>query len=213
MHPQTLWVAGKLKNRDVTILIDGGSTHNCIDQAIATKLGLPVTRDKQFQVMVANREKIECVGFCQAITINVQGQSITADYYVLPVAACQLVLGIQWLATLGPIEMDYARLSMSYREGENIRSFQGLQRPGMANLIEKEFFNLQGTLFFLQIRSVGSSNQPKKQPPDLAQLLTSFSHIIETPKTLPPSRFDDYCFPLQPNADPISVRPYRYPYY
>ena len=73
-------------------------------------------------------------------------------------AACQLVMDVQWLATLGLIEMDYARLSMSYRDGEKIQSFQGLQHPGMANLIEKEFLNLQGTLFFLQIRHVGSSN-------------------------------------------------------
>lgn len=45
--------------------------------------------------MVANREKIDCAGQCQALTITIQGKPITADYYVLPVAACQLVLGVQ----------------------------------------------------------------------------------------------------------------------
>jgi hypothetical protein len=25
----------------------------------------------------------------------------------LPVAACQVVLGVQWLETLGPVEIDY----------------------------------------------------------------------------------------------------------
>lgn len=81
-------------------MIDGGSTHNFIDQAIVTKYRLPMVRDKKFQVMVANREKIECAGQCQALTITIGGHPVTADYYVLPVAACQLVLGVQCLKLL-----------------------------------------------------------------------------------------------------------------
>ena len=61
-HPQTIRVQSKLKITDVTVLIDGGSTHNFIDQAIVSKFGLPVVCDKKLQVMVANREQIECVG-------------------------------------------------------------------------------------------------------------------------------------------------------
>ncbi|KAL6340300.1 hypothetical protein AAG906_040737 [Vitis piasezkii] len=40
-HPQTIRVLGKLKNKNVTVLINGGSTHNFIDQAIVSKFGLP----------------------------------------------------------------------------------------------------------------------------------------------------------------------------
>lgn len=46
--------------------------------------------------------------------MNIQGCPITADYYILPVAACPLVLGMLWLATLGPIKADYAQLTMSF---------------------------------------------------------------------------------------------------
>ncbi|KAH7547280.1 hypothetical protein FEM48_Zijuj01G0293000 [Ziziphus jujuba var. spinosa] len=35
----------------------------------------------------------------------VQGYTIVADYYVLPVAAYPLVLRVQWLETLGPIKV------------------------------------------------------------------------------------------------------------
>lgn len=30
-HPQTMRVVGKLKNKDIMVLIDGDSTHNFID--------------------------------------------------------------------------------------------------------------------------------------------------------------------------------------
>ena len=47
-HPQPIHVLGKLKNKNVTVLTDGGSTHNFIDQAIVSKYGLPVIQDKKF---------------------------------------------------------------------------------------------------------------------------------------------------------------------
>lgn len=93
-RPQTIRVLGKLGNKTVTVLIDGGSTHNFIDQAIVTKYGLSVLQSKRFQVMIANRDQIECMGLCQAFTVHIQGTPITADFYVLPVVACQLVLGV-----------------------------------------------------------------------------------------------------------------------
>ena len=70
-HLQTIRVFGKLKNKNVTVLKDDGSTHNFIDQAIVSKFGLPIIQDKKFQVMVANREKIECAGQTQALILTI----------------------------------------------------------------------------------------------------------------------------------------------
>ena len=61
-HPQTIRVLGKLRNKNIIMLIDDSSTHNFNDQAIVTRYGIPMIRDKKFQVMVANKEKIESVG-------------------------------------------------------------------------------------------------------------------------------------------------------
>lgn len=93
-HPQTMWVLGRLKNKEVMVLIDGGSTHNFIDRVVVTKFGLHVEHNKTIQVTVTNQEKIECNGLCRSFTIMIQGQAITADYYILPVAACSVVLGV-----------------------------------------------------------------------------------------------------------------------
>ena len=110
-------MTGKSQNKDIVMLIDSGSTHNFIEQAIVSKFSLPIIKSKKIQVMVANKEKVECVGLCQALTINIQGTLITADLYILPVAACPLVLGVQWLAILGPIETDYSKLTMMFKQG------------------------------------------------------------------------------------------------
>ena len=44
-------------------------------------------------------------------------------------------------------------------------------------------------------------------------LLVEFSHVFEPPTSLPPKQSHDHHIPLQPNAEPVSVHPYRYPYY
>jgi hypothetical protein len=100
-HPQTLRVMGRLRSKEVMVLIDSGSTHNFIDQSIVHKYELPVVPNKKFQVIVANGEKIDCTGLCPSLTIMIQGQIVIADYFILPVAACPVVLGVQWLVTLG----------------------------------------------------------------------------------------------------------------
>lgn len=41
-HHITIRALGKLKSKNVTVLIDGGSTHNFIDQALFTKYRLSV---------------------------------------------------------------------------------------------------------------------------------------------------------------------------
>jgi len=103
-----------MKGRDVVMLVDGGSTHNFVDQTLVKQLGLPVINDHPFQVMVANKEKIEYGGRCLGLPLDIQGFQTKADFYVLPMAACPLVLGVHWLATLGPIETDYKKLTMSF---------------------------------------------------------------------------------------------------
>ncbi|KAL5787156.1 hypothetical protein ACOSP7_004105 [Xanthoceras sorbifolium] len=99
IHPQTFRVIGRIGNRELTVLIDRGSTHNFLDQMVVTIFGLPVIRDKVFQVTVGNKEIIECTGRCLGLSLTIQGFIVGADFYVLPVAACQAVLGVQWLET------------------------------------------------------------------------------------------------------------------
>jgi predicted aspartyl protease len=73
-QPQTLKLKGHIKKENVTILVDTGSTHNFIDVNVAKKLNLFVYPTANIRVMVADGKKIDGVGKCHKIKLQV------ADY-------------------------------------------------------------------------------------------------------------------------------------
>ena len=77
-------------------------------------LQLPVTCDRKFEVMVGNGEKLTCEGMCSAIPLQTQKRIFLVDCYVLPIQGAEVVLGVQWLQLLGPIVMDYHKLTMQF---------------------------------------------------------------------------------------------------
>ncbi|GKD06938.1 transposon ty3-G gag-pol polyprotein [Tanacetum coccineum] len=84
------------------------------DQALVDRFGLVVEKDTPLKVVVGNREHVTCTGRVRALTIVIQGYVISTDFFVLPIAACPIVLEVQWLKTLGPVEMDYEQLTRGF---------------------------------------------------------------------------------------------------
>jgi len=63
----------------------------------------------------------------------------------------------------------------------------------------------------LQIWELGSVQN--KIPEQIEKLLLEFMEVFQEPKGIPPSRSYDHSIVLKEGTSPISVRPYRYPYY
>jgi hypothetical protein len=212
-HPQTFRVIGRVGNTAVTVLIDGGSTHNFIDQSTTTKLGLHVIRGKTIQVTVGNKEIIECTGRCLGLSLSIQGIIVRADFFVLPVIACQAVLGVQWLETLGPIKTDYKKLIMSFKQEGQTYTLRGLSNTELAPLSDKELIHLSGVGYFVHIETETMPKTASAWSPDLNLILSDFAHVFQEPTTLPPTRSHDHQIPLMSNKSPVNSRPYRYPHY
>nr|XP_048331662.1 uncharacterized protein LOC125422982 [Ziziphus jujuba var. spinosa] len=212
-YPQTFWVKGKIQNIEVTTLIDGGSTHNFMDQTLVKRLGLSMDQGNKLPVMVANGDRIECVGKCMGLTLTVQNCPVQSNFYVLPVAACPIVLGVQWLETLGPIETDYRQLTMKFKLGDRLYQLQGIQRASISALEVSDLCGVEQVACFLLTTEVDTLCERESSLEELEQLLEEFQRVFDTPSGLPPPRGHDHTIPLLPNQPSVSVRPYRYPYY
>ena len=88
----------------MVILIDSGSTHNFLDVALWKVLQLPISTQDCFEVEVANGAVLKTEGVCLNVQLTIQGTSFGVDLNALPLGGSDVVLGTQWLYSLGPIQ-------------------------------------------------------------------------------------------------------------
>ena len=101
--PSTMRIKGRINGHWIVILIDIGSTHNFLDAAILSRLHLLVDPTVSFEVKVVNGDTIMTKGASLDVKVVMQGYNFAVDLNLLPLGDCELVLGTQWLRTLGLI--------------------------------------------------------------------------------------------------------------
>jgi hypothetical protein len=177
----------RINGVELTALVDSGSTHTFIHADIASRLGLDIKQRQDLQVKAANGEHISSPGVCAATTVNISGEPFSIDCYALALDSFDLVLGVKWLKTLGPITWDFTTLTMA--------------------------FQYQGRAFLWHdIGGQGISLAALTATRDLmTALLLKYDVIFMEPHGLPPPRQQDHRIHLLPGSTPAIVRPYRYP--
>ncbi|KAJ0025167.1 hypothetical protein Pint_07132 [Pistacia integerrima] len=86
-NPSTIRMHGTVLGWCFEVLIDGGSTHNFIQERAATHLGLPILGSAKFQVMIGNGDTMGCLGMCGDVALNLDGHEFVVDLFVLPFGA------------------------------------------------------------------------------------------------------------------------------
>lgn len=107
---RTMMVVGRIKGRSIIILIDSGSTHNFVEPGVAKISGQRVEATSKLPVTVADGTKLSSKGVSAAFAWKMQGETFIAEVRVLAISGYDMVLGVQWLSTLGPILWDFKHL-------------------------------------------------------------------------------------------------------
>lgn len=101
---------GQYGKRKLYILIDPGSTHNFLDLKVANKLGYRLEAFSPMSVAAVNGNNLITKYKCNNFPWTVEGYSFTSEIMTHPLDCCELVLGVQWLSSLGPILWDFLNL-------------------------------------------------------------------------------------------------------
>ncbi|KAK8669793.1 hypothetical protein V6N13_104562 [Hibiscus sabdariffa] len=214
---RTIRVIDKVQGHILRILIDGGSAHNFIQSRVSKHLGLPITPTPNFKVMVGNGDKLQNEGCVRDLQVQIQGTNICADFYVLPLEGTEMVLGVAWMATLGPITMNFCTLQFQFHQGEHIHCWQGSSENILEPIQFHSFRRISGSkaiaeCYYLNFQSELPIESTVVQP-ELVAILSEFAPVFEAPQGLPPTRTHDHAIHLEPQAKQVNVRPYRYPYF
>lgn len=117
-NSQTMRLVGSIQGEEVVVLISSGSTHNFMDPWVARKTKLPVVEATTISVKIANGDIVQGEGQCKKVPIKLQGTHFDPSFYLLKLGGCDIVMGVSWLQTLGPIVWDFSKLTMKFGEGK-----------------------------------------------------------------------------------------------
>jgi hypothetical protein len=70
----TMQLLVHIGGKQLCSLVDSGSTHSCMHEAVVHVLGLNVTHHPGLSVKVANRERLQSYDICRATTVHIQAE-------------------------------------------------------------------------------------------------------------------------------------------
>lgn len=204
-----------LCGQEVVILVDSGSSSNFVSEAIASKWRNWSPLKAPVQVRVANGEILQCTHELPDCPVWISGHAFKISLKILPLSCYDVILGIDWLASHSPMEVDWKQkwLSFSYM-GERVL-LQGINphivncdpvnKPELSALVHQDKL---WCMIELQVVQGQEDNQEK--PKEVQLLIEEFSELFEPPTELPPKRATDHSIPLLLGSQPFRLRPYRY---
>ena len=113
--PETHKIRGFIKLRPLVVLIDSGSTHNFIHQRVAEVVHCFVRAVSNFQLQIVDGGIMKCEGRCENVKLQIGDYQLKTHIFSVHMGGCNIVLGAEWLCTLGPITMDFQELYISFK--------------------------------------------------------------------------------------------------
>lgn len=216
--PTTMRLHGWVQDREVLMLVDSGSSHSFVSEAMADRLQGVQQARSALTVRVANggvMRRDKELSDCQWHT---QGVTFTTNLRVLPLGSYDIILGIDWLEQHSPMKVHWKEKTMSFHyAGERIH-LQGARADTTQcqQLSSKELDALlqrAGVARVVHLCAMGTEEIKATEllvPPAISDLLQEYIHLFAEPSGLPPRRAFDHTIPLLPGARPVNIRPYRY---
>lgn len=126
----------------------------------------------------------------------------------LELGKVDVVLGVQWLRTLGKCEVDWELQEWSFKHQGKIVTLRGDSSLHCAT-VSYQALRVSEIVDALEL---GTTVTETDTVPEIQRVLADFSDVFEVPVGLPPIRNREHAIHLQPGVTAISVRPYRYPH-
>lgn len=209
--PTTTKIEGCIGKTKVVVLIDSGATHNFLSPTIMKKAQLQIDETSSFKVLVGTGITVNGAGVCRGISLQLQSVMIKSDFIVLDQGSADVVLGVQWLRTLGKYEVNWETQELAFD------STQGRVTLIGDRALHSHLSALQSLTSGIDLQNADSQfseNRPSEihRPEQIKSLLNQFASIFQEPTELPPERGFEHSIRLIEGSGTIAVRPYRYPH-
>jgi len=101
---------------------------------MAQRAGVRLIPCPNLPVTVANGDRVASPSKALAQSVHIGNEAFDIDFYVLPLGAYDMVLGVQWLSSLGPILWDFAKHTMCFTRAGRPITWHGMDfSPGLTS--------------------------------------------------------------------------------
>ena len=115
---------GEIGSQQVMVLVDSGATHNFISLELVRKLTLPVEETGAYGVLFGYGS-VQGVGIYKQVLVRLQEIEIMEDFLPFDLTNSGIILGIQWLETLGNMQVNWKLQRMRFRLQGQMITIQG----------------------------------------------------------------------------------------
>lgn len=168
------------------MLIDSGASPNFISGAVAEALRLKQTETKPFVVEVGNDQQVKGRGRCKEVELWIDKLRITQDYLLFNLGSANVVLGLEWLETLGDIQANFRTLTLKFEvEGQTqvVRGDPSLSKSVASLKTLIKALQGDGVGYYVDLNILTAREEQENL--DLQQLLEEFGALFEELKGLP----------------------------
>ena len=211
----TTKIRGVVGKYEVIVLLDSGATHNFISPALVEKAQLKLHHDNSLNVLHGTGIQVSGLGVCEVVSLQLQGLQFTSNFVDLELGGVDVVLGIQWLRTLGKCEVDWEKHEMRFQHEGQLVTLVGdvgvyNTRVSLKSLISTTPAEKKRVELWF------GNHQVQQQvvtpiPVRIITVLDQFTKVFAPQVGLPPLRGREHPITLKTGTEAISVRPYRYP--
>ncbi|XP_042758298.1 uncharacterized protein LOC122198198 [Lactuca sativa] len=215
--PKTMKVRGVIGNQPVVTLIDPGATHNFIAAHLVSTLDLPIEETEPYGIRMGTGDCEKGTGVCKGVLLHLKELDIKEDFLPLRLGSSDVILGMQWLETLGMTKTNWKEQTMEFDIGGRKARIEGDKSLGKSLISLKAMtktLGKEGNGVLVELSNV--EEEPKVTnpiPSFLQQVVQEFECLFRDPIGLPPPRIREHQIIIKEGTTPISVRPYRYPHY
>ena len=114
----TLRLKGVLQGKKITVLVDGGATHNFIDSTLVERIKIHIEPFEGFNVVILGNHTMECNRWIPNLQVNINDYTMKDNFYVVYVEDTNMVFGSQWLYVIGEHSVNYKIPQISFKDVE-----------------------------------------------------------------------------------------------
>jgi hypothetical protein len=193
--PQTMMLKGKIHEVPVLVLIDSGATHNFIDQKLVCRMGWEVDNESSMKIRLGDGFQTCTKGRCKDIEVVLGDFKVNCSPHSFELGGPDMVLGIEWLKTLGDTIVNWSKQTMSFWNNRKWVTLQGLVSSGeteeaLQSIVRRRRSSSGGMLRSFEWKSKSMEVKPElttNQQEELQTLLAHYKGVFSEVVGLPPN--------------------------